>query len=210
MKIHDISLSLYTGMPVYPGDPPVVLKAVRSISEHEGINISFISMGSHTGTHMDAPFHYFEEGFTVDNIPLSRLIGPAKVIEVKTDKIILPIHFLDKSIEKGDNILFKTSNSNLWVKEGFQKDFVYLSMEAAEYLAEKKVNLVGIDYLSIDSYTNEESPNHRILLSENIIILEGLDLSNVQEGEYILLTLPLKLKDCDGSPVRAVLVEGYK
>lgn len=209
MRIHDISLPLYPGMVEYPGDPPFALELQNSLSGKDGFNLCSLALGSHCGTHLDAPFHYFPEGPTVDKIPLEDLMGPVKVIEVAGDvESILPKHLEGKSIGEGDRILFKTRNSKLLRKERFEPDFIFLSPEASEYLARKKVKLVGIDYLSIDGFSSENSPSHKILLAENIVILEGLDLANVPEGDdYVLLALPLKIIDCDGSPVRAVLIE---
>lgn len=204
-KIHDITLPLYPGMVVYPGDPPFVLKQQNSLLNGDDFNLSSLSLGSHTGTHLDAHSHYCFGGSTVEEISLEDLMGSAKVIEVNAENAILPEHLANRGIRQGDRILFKTCNS-LLPRETFQTNFVHLSPETAEFLVQKKVRLVGIDYFSIDGYA-ADGASHKILLGGNVVILEGVDLKNVPEGDYVLLALPLKIRGCDGSPVRAVLIE---
>lgn len=207
MVIHDITIPLFPGMVSYPGDPPFQSEPVYSIDK-DGYGLSMLSMGSHCGTHLDAPSHCLTGGGSVDRIPLELLIGAARVIEVAAAGSILPDHLIPKGIREGERILFKTRNSGLLKDPMFQPEYTYLSSEAAEYLAAKKVQLVGIDYLSIDDSTSSAYSSHTILLSGNSAVLEGLDLSEVNEGDYFLVALPLKIRDCDGSPVRAVLIEG--
>lgn len=208
-KIYDISLSLCQEMTNYPGDPPFAGSQICSVEGGDGFNLSVLTMGSHAGTHLDAPAHYFSGGLTVDRLSPEDLIGPAKVIEVAVDagKGILPEHLEGKDIREGDRILFKTLNSQLLKKKDFSSGYTYLSREGAEFLARKKIRLVGIDYYSVDCFSHKDSPSHKTLLEKNIIILEGINLANVKSGEYLLIALPLKLEGCDGSPVRAVLLE---
>ncbi|NLI91212.1 MAG: cyclase family protein [Peptococcaceae bacterium] len=205
--IYDISLPLYPGMAVFPGDPVFSREQTNSIDQGDYYNLSRVSLGSHTGTHIDAPYHYLQKGMTVDQLPIEDLIGEAKVIEINAEKTILPEHLQYRDIRQGDRILFKTRNTELLQGKAFRQDYTYCSPEAACYLREKKVRLIGIDYLSIDDAAAEDGPCHRIFLSAGIIILEGLNLFGVPEGEYDLIALPLKILGCDGSPVRAVLVK---
>lgn len=209
-KIYDITLPLTPGMITYPEDPPYTAEQLYSLTKGDSFNLTTLHMGSHSGTHLDAPSHCLAQGLTVDQISLHDLMGAAKVIEVqKAAKCILPDHLRDKDIQYGDRILFKTRNS-LQLKKGiFDQNYVFLSPQAAEYLVQKGVRLVGIDYLSIDSLNpvGENRSCHQILLSVGIAILEALDLEGVSEGEYDLIALPLRISGGDGSPVRAILLE---
>lgn len=194
-------------MAVYPGDPEFALRRISSMDGETSSSISEISIGSHTGTHLDAPAHLLPEGQTVDRISPGVLIGPAKVIEIRCRECILPGHLIDKKIAEGDRILFKTANSMLFKEKKFHTDYIYVSPEGAQFLVERKVCLVGIDCFSVDPDSDTNLASHKILLTAQIPILEGLDLSTVEEGEYILIALPLKISNGDGSPIRAVLLE---
>lgn len=205
--IYDITLPLFPGMVVYPDDPPFTLEQVNILAR-DGYNVSLISMGSHLGTHIDAPSHILAEGVPVDHISLEDLIGPARVIEI-AQEIILPEHLEDKDIREGDRVLFKTRNSILLKEKVFQEEFVYLAPETAVYLINKKVRMVGIDYFSIDRFKSETNESHKILLSKNVVIVEGLNLLDVTEGMYFLIALPLNIQGCDGSPVRAILLKNH-
>jgi len=206
-NIYDITLPLYPGMAVFPGDPSFQRVQTYSLGHGDSFNLSKIDMGSHCGTHLDAPGHYISGGMTVDELPLELLIGEAKVMKVEAEHSIDIEAIQGKDIQEGDRILFKTKNSSLYQEMGFLQDYLYLSPDAARYLKYKKVRLVGIDYYSIDRFSDEEGPCHQILLASGIVILEGLNLYNVEEGRYHLIALPLKITGCDGSPVRAVLLQ---
>jgi len=206
--MYDITLSIYPEMVVFPGDPGFVREQICNVEKGDPCSLTSLSMGSHTGTHMDAPFHYLPAGLTVDQIPLEDLIGPAKVVEVQSDqKCILPEHLYDKDIEEGDRILFKTRNTLILDEEIFRQDYVYIDPETAKYLVDKKIKLVGIDYYSIDRFDSEDSLAHKIFLTADVLVLEGINLAGVPEGEYSLIALPLKIKGCDGSPIRAILMD---
>lgn len=205
--IYDLTLPLHAGMVIFPGDPPFARKEAASLKKGDSCNLTAISLGSHTGTHLDAPSHIFLDGPTVDRIPLDDLIGPAKVIDLQmTERIIRPEHIKDKDIGEGDRLLFKTRNSSLYKGKVFSQDYTYLSEDAADWLVKKKIRLVGIDYLSIDAFAGD-NPCHKILLAAGVIILEGLNLIEAPAGSYLLVALPLKIKDCDGSPLRVVLLD---
>jgi len=209
-NIYDISIQMQQGMVTWPDDPDFTRKPAYSINEGSDCNVSIITMGSHTGTHIDAPLHFYAGGMSVEQMPLDCFIGPAKVIELTSAGKIEPIHLIDKGIREGERILFKTRNSSAAKDKGFLKDYVFLSPDAARFLAEINVKLTGFDYLSVDDFQNEDCPSHKILLSVGIPILEGIDLSVVPEGTYFLSALPLKLPGSDASPVRAVLLDEYK
>ena len=206
MEWIDITVPLREGMVHWPGDAPVQVKRLRSIGESDTLTLSEITLGSHSGTHIDAPLHFLQDGVGVDKMSFDTTIGPAHVIEIHDTKSIRREELAAYDIQSGDRILFKTINSErCWKTDSFIKDYVFLSMEAAAYLVDKGIRLVGIDYLSIGGYQSDGIDTHKVPLQAGIWILEGLDLSQVKEGKYELICLPLKIEGCDGSPVRAIL-----
>jgi arylformamidase len=199
----DVSTFIEPELVVWPGDPNVEVRKIASF-EKDGYNLTHFSMSAHTGTHMDAPNHYLGDGATINQIAPERLLGQAKVFVVDgpliTEKLLA-----DMDIGTGDNVIFKTSNSKIsWPKHPFIAQFVHLDEGAAQYLAGKKINLVGIDYLSIGPVYHGEKV-HRILLKSEILILEGLLLHNIHAGVYEMICLPLKIKGADGAPARVLL-----
>ncbi|WP_026487015.1 cyclase family protein [Caldanaerobius polysaccharolyticus] len=205
MIVHDVSVPIFMGMHVFAGDPAPEIKRVKSIEEN-GANVSVISMGTHTGTHVDPPFHFVQSGNTVDELDLSLLMGEAKVFEVYGTLKIQPEHLKNLDIQKGDMVLFKTDNAKRWKQPQFQKEFTSLGLEGAQYLVEKGVKAVGIDYLSIEEY-HGGGRVHRLLLGNGVVVVEGLYLNDVNPGKYKFICLPLKIKGGDGSPARAILIE---
>lgn len=208
MRIYDITIPIHPEMPVWPGDSGVSIERVSKIEAGDNANVSHISLGAHTGTHVDAPYHFIPEGITLDQVPLDRFIGEVAVVEMLD---IDRIHRRDlENLNLPDEtkkVLFKTRNSWIWVEgqQVFQENFVALDPDAAQYLVDLGVTLVGIDYLSIAPF-RESRPTHQILLGAGVIILEGIDLSGVPAGFFTLYCLPLKLDGCDGAPARAILV----
>lgn len=200
MRIHDISVSIYNGMPVFPGDPPPSIRRAMSIPP---FNVSIMCTGTHVGTHVDPPIHYVEGGYTVDMIPLDHLYGPARLIEIPGAEVVTADHL--KGVVE-DIILLKTKNSALWDSGEFRRDYVYLDEGAARWAVEHNVKTIGIDYLSIGSFEGGDEV-HRILLGAGITIIEGLNLRDIRPGRYTLACLPLKIKDGDGAPARAFLIE---
>jgi len=203
MKIYDVSLSLHNGMQSFPGDPPPDIKRIL-MRPIDAANVSLICMGTHTGTHVDPPFHFIEEGYTVDRIPLDHLYGPAEVLDLTHVKDAVTGDDLKGA--RSDILLLKTKNSRLWDYGEFRKDFVYLDESAAKWVVEKRVKTLGIDYLSIGSFKAGEEV-HRILLGGGVTVIEGLDLREISAGLYTLACLPLKIKDGDGAPARAFLIK---
>jgi arylformamidase len=194
-------------MPIYEGDPGVEVQAWSSMAKGDSANVSFLQFGAHTGTHVDAPAHFIEGAGKLDALPLDALIGPARVVRVPDDKNeIDPAFLADCDLKNVERVLFHTRNSGFW-SEGFRKDFTHLLPEAAQTLIDAGVKLVGTDYLSIEKFHSGHHRTHLALLSNNVVIVEGLNLTNVPTGDYELICLPLKIADGagDGAPARAVL-----
>ena len=210
MKIMDISVPLSPGLPVWPGDPRIVLERHRVIGDDSASNDSHLACSVHAGTHVDAPAHFIENGSTVEQLPLDVLIGRTWVAEALTADVITPELLEDLDMPAGTTrLLFKTRNSSIWEnpEQPFRTDFVALHADAAAWIVEHGIRLVGIDYLSIQMFEDPEAPTHRVLLKAGVIIVEGLNLRNVRPGSYRLICLPLKLAGSDGAPARAVLIE---
>ncbi len=202
----DISVPLRDAMVHWPSDPPVSIKRVKDIEQGDTANLSVISMGVHSGTHVDAPIHFVKEGKGVDNIPLDTVVGSARVIEIRDPESVKPEELVRHHIQRGERILFKTENSShVWQKDEFVEDFVFISDAATDFLVDRGVRLVGIDYLSAGSFKHGGSYVHKKLLGSGIWIIEGLNLSNVTPGKYELICLPLRIVRGDGAPARAIL-----
>jgi arylformamidase len=204
MKIYDVTVPLSKELVVYPGDPHVKINRRTKVNEEDAkYNLSRYSFGSHSGTHVDAPYHLIEGGGTVDKLPLELLIGRARVVEVTApciDETVL--EEFDFTVDA--RVLFKTRNSYLWSQKSFVKDYVYITPGAARSLVNDGIKVVGIDYLSVEKF-DAEPETHMALLKAGTVIIEGLDLRDVEPGDYELICLPLKIKDGDGSPARVVL-----
>jgi arylformamidase len=210
MPIYDVTIPISPAMICWPGDPPVIISPEKTVAEH-GYNLSRICMGTHTGTHIDAPRHLLDKSTPVDRILLDTLIGRAYVFEVDPQEglAIQPTDLVALGIPRdATRLLFKTANSDLWGMgpQTFEEHFVHLSKKAAHWLVERQVKLVGIDYLSVDAFAGDGVPAHRELLGAGIVIVEALDLSHVTAGVYQLVVLPLKIVGGDGAPARAVLI----
>ncbi len=202
----DVSVALHSGMVHWPDNPPVRIERMLDIEHGDAANVSKISMGSHTGTHMDAPLHFLREGKGLDEMPLDAAMGRTRVIAVNDPETVKPSHLREHDIRSGERILFKTQNSaRSWPSRTFIEDFVYVSQEAARYLAARGVRAVGIDYISVGGFRKDGVETHRALLEAGIWVIEGLDLSEVEPGEYELVCLPIKVERSDGAPARAIL-----
>jgi len=194
-------------MPIYEGDPAVKVEPWSVLAKGDSANVSFLHFGAHTGTHVDAPAHFIEGARKIDALSLELLIGPARVVRVPDDVDEIDPEFLAGCDLRGvERVLFHTRNSNFW-NEGFRKDFTHLLPEAAQRLVEMGIKLVGTDYLSIEKFHSGHHRTHLTLLSNNVVIVEGLNLSDVATGDYELICLPLKISEGagDGAPARAVL-----
>jgi arylformamidase len=210
MRIYDVSVPISAATPTYPGDPGIEITQWAALARGDAANVSRLHFGAHTATHVDAPAHFIEGASKVDAMPLDALLGPARVIQIPNDvDAITPDHLPAQELKGVERILFKTRNSAFWSDTGvgFRRDFTYLAPEAAQFLVASGVRLAGIDYLSVEKFQPERHETHLILLSNGIVIVEGLDLREVAAGDYELLCLPLKIAGGagDGAPARAVL-----
>jgi len=202
----DVSVPVRSGMVHWPDDPEVTLERTKSIAEGEEANLTRIDMSAHTGTHMDAPLHFFDEDPGMEALPLDSVIGPARVVRIEGEEPIDRGHVEELDLRAGERVLFRTTNSDRpWWERDFDPGFVHISLEAAELLGEAAVALVGVDYLSVGGYESDGAETHRALLGAGIWIVEGLDLSEVEPGDYELICLPVKLVGSDGAPARALL-----
>ncbi len=204
---HDISVPLEKA-PLYPGDSSFSRQWMAVFENGSSYRLSLISLGSHTGTHIDSPAHILRDGSSLDSYPLDRFITLAQVIAVEDCDAVPAQALQDVGIVKGESILFKTSNSSRGLMHDpiFRDEYTSLSLPAAQICVLRGAGLVGIDYLSVDRYEDESLPVHHILLKNDVLILEGIDLDAVSPGRYWLICLPLKIKDAEAAPVRAVLV----
>lgn len=206
-RIYDISVPIRTGGIVYPGNPEIDITLQQAVAKGAGANVSAIRFGSHTGTHADASRHFFDDGQPVDQIPLDRLIGPALLVSFPDHvRAIGAAELKAHDLRGRKRILLRTRNSALLSQKQFAPDYTYLAPDGAEYLVDKGIELVGIDYLSIEQFHSGHHRTHRTLLAKSVVILEGLDLSVPPPGEYQLICLPLRIEGCDGAPARAVLI----
>jgi arylformamidase len=206
-RIYDISVPIRSGGLVYPGNPEIEITLQQAVARGAGANVSSIHLGSHTGTHVDAARHFFDDGQSVDRIPLERLIGPALLLAFPADlRAIGAADLRGHDLKGRTRILLRTRNSALLSQKEFVGDYTYLAPDGAQYLVDNGVELVGIDYLSIEQFHSGHHMTHRTLLEKSVVILEGLDLSAPAPGEYELICLPLRIEGCDGAPARAVLI----
>jgi len=209
MKIHDVSVPVRDGGLVYPGNPPIHIELQQAIAKGAGANVSHVDFGSHTGTHVDAPRHFFDDGAGVDQIPLDVLIGQAMVVGFGDDVRAVTRGDLERFDLTGvERLLLRTRNSTYLTQDpNFHQDYTYLAPDGAEHLVAQGVKLVGIDYLSIEQFHSGHHRTHLTLLGAGIVIVEGLNLDGIADGRYELCCLPLRLVGCDGAPARAVLIE---
>lgn len=210
---YDISVTVDPDLPVWDGDPPVVIRSASSITRGDIANVSRLEIGAHTGTHVDAPIHFVPGRKGADRLTLDTLMGPAYVVDLTN--VIHEVRASD--FEKANipqntrRLLCKTSNSNLWSKSPctFDTDFVGISLDGAQWLIDRGVELVGVDYLGVERFERvaDGAPTHHALLEKEMIIIEGLDLSEISTGNYTLICLPVKIKNSDGAPCRAILIK---
>ncbi|GAC1462036.1 MAG: cyclase family protein [Gemmatimonadaceae bacterium] len=206
-RIYDISVPIRSGGLVYPGNPEIDIVLEQAVAKGASANVSTIRFGSHTGTHVDAARHFFDDGQPVDKIPIERLIGPALLVSFNENIRSVGAAELRQHDLKGQKrILLRTRNSTLLAAKVFVKDYTYLAPDGAQYLVDQGVELVGIDYLSIEQFHSGHHLTHRTLLGHSVVIVEGLDLSAPPPGEYQFICLPLRIEGCDGAPARAVLL----
>ena len=211
MRIYDISVPITPGeTPTYPGDPGVEVGSWSAIARGDAANVSVLNFGAHTGTHVDAPAHFIEGAPGLSALPLDAFVGEARVVEIPPDAAAVEErHVGADALGGATRVLFKTRNSAFWGEPGgrFREDFTYIEPAAARTLVRAGVRLVGFDYLSVEKFGSEGFETHLALLSEGVVIVEGLDLRAVPPGVYELFCLPLRVEagSGDGAPARAVL-----
>ncbi|MFQ5616037.1 MAG: cyclase family protein [Anaerolineales bacterium] len=208
MRIYDVTLTISPSLPTWPGDPKVGLERSLKMEAGDVCNLTQMKISAHTGTHVDAPFHFVPDGDTVENLSLKTLTGRAYVVHLpNADLITAEVLQAAYIPPRTRRVLFKTRNSDQWAggATDFIEDYVALSSDAAEYIVQRGVRLVGVDYLSVAPFDNV-APTHEILLGAGVVVVEGLNLSEVSQGRYTFHCLPLKLANADGAPARAILI----
>jgi arylformamidase len=204
-KLLDVSVPLSSGMPTYPGNPEFELHPVKRIARGDTANNSRLTMGTHTGTHVDAPWHFLDDGVGVEGLRLDLLIGRTRVVEVNKRGGIGAEELAEAGLREDLRVLLKTPNSALWNGEGFHTEYTHLTEAGARYLVEQGVKVVGIDYLSVEQFKKAGAPAHRTLLGQSVVIIEGLNLSEADPGMYEMYCLPLRIPGADGAPARVIL-----
>jgi arylformamidase len=203
----DVSVAIRDGMVHWPDNPPIVVERVLDMARGDAANVTRLSLGVHTGTHVDAPVHFDSHAAGADAIPLGALCGPARVVQIVDPREVTAAELAAANVQAGERILLRTCNSPAaWQRATFDEHAVHLTLEAASWLAARQVLAVGIDYLSVGGYAagNGEAV-HRTLLAAGIWIIEGLDLTLAPAGVCELLCLPLKIAGADGAPARALV-----
>lgn len=203
-EIIDISPKLREEMPTYPGNPPYRIRQVRTVEEGANSTLSEVTTGTHAGAHVDAPAHFIAGERSLEEMGLEQLVGRARILAIGAEEQITVTDLEQHNISEGERVLLKTRNSKLWERDEFEKEYVFLSAEAAHYLAKLKPACIGIDYLSVGGKGNGVEV-HQALLGAGVMLIEGLDLTDAEPGEYDLACLPLRLAGAEAAPARAIL-----
>ncbi len=210
MKVFDITTTLRPEMPTWPGEPGPKREMIHSIASGAGANVSAFSMGSHTGTHIDAPYHFVEGGITVERLSIETLVGPAVLLDIHGDEHVSAEQLEAAHLPTGTTrLLIRTRNTErqLLNRDTFDPTFIGIAKSGAEWLVNNGVKLVGVDYLSVEPSHNPGSPAHHTLLGAGLVAIEGCDFTSVAAGEYILICAPLKMLGADGAPARVYLIQ---
>lgn len=205
MRLIDVTVPIDASVPVYPGNTPFTLEAIKRIARGDSSNVSTLHMSAHSGTHVDAPRHFFNDGPGSEGLPLEMLMGRTRVIEVSSRKGITPEDFTGIDLSEDIRLLIKTQNSRLWGSPEFHADYVGVTGAAATFLVEHGVKVLGVDYLSVEVFKTPGAPAHHTLLGGGTIVIEGLNLRDVEPGTYDMVCLPLRIVGADGAPARVVL-----
>jgi arylformamidase len=204
----DVSIPVTDGMVHWEGDPAVKIEYFASIEKGAPCNVSLLTMSAHTGTHMDGPRHFIKDGRGLEDLPLDAVMGRCRVLELQSKGSVTVEDLKPHNLQKGERILLKTSNSTKsWAMQPkFDRDFIYISKEAAKHIADSGVRTIGVDYLSVGGFYKDGVETHHALLGPEVWIIEGLDLSKIEPGNYELICLPIKISNvADGAPARALL-----
>ena len=205
MKFIDVSVPLDAQLPTYPNNTPFSLEPIKRIARGDSSNVSTLHMSAHTGTHVDAPRHFFDERAGTESLPLDLLMGRARVIEVDSRAGIAAEDLSGLDLSDDIRVLIKTHNSRLWGSPEFHPDYVGVLESGAKHLVAHGIKVVGVDYLSVEQFHNPGAPAHHTLLGAGVIVIEGLDLRDVEAGIYDMICLPLRIVGSDGAPARVVL-----
>jgi arylformamidase len=205
MKLIDVTVPLEATLPVYPGNTPFSIEAIKRIARGDSSNVSTLHLSAHSGTHVDAPRHYFDDAPGVDALPLEMLLGRTRVVEIGSRTGIGAEQLAALDLSDDIRILFKTSNSRLWRSPEFHQDYVGVTASGAEHLISHGIKVVGVDYLTVEEFKKPGAPAHHVLLGGGAIIIEGLNLQDVEPGIYDMLCLPLRVVGADGAPARVLL-----
>jgi arylformamidase len=205
-RLLDVSVLLAPGLAAYPGNPEFDMTPVKRIASGDSSNNSRLVMGTHTGTHVDAPRHFFDDRPGADSLPLELLVGRARVIDLPHRGGITEAHLAAAGLREDLRVLLRTPNSALWnSSQGFYKDYTYVTEGGAKFLVDQGVKVVGVDYLSVEQFKKAGAPTHHVLLGSGVIVIEGLNLSEAEAGQYEMYCLPLRIAGADGAPARVVL-----
>ncbi len=204
-KLIDVSVPLDANLPTYPGNTPYSLEAVKRLARGDSSNVSTLHLSAHSGTHVDAPRHFFDHGAGVEALPLEMLVGRARVVEIASGGGIGADQLAASGLSDDIRVLIKTPNSLLWGSPEFHEDYAGVTEAGARYLVERGVKVVGVDYLSVEEFKKPGAPAHHALLGGGVIVIEGLNLRDVEPGVYEMFCLPLALVGSDGAPARVVL-----
>jgi len=204
MKLIDVSVPLDAQLPTYPHNTPFALEAIKRLANGDSSNVSTLHMSAHTGTHVDAPRHFFDSGQGTESLALELLIGRARVIDISSRGISAE-DLAAVDLSDDIRVLIKTRNSRLWGSPEFHTDYVGVTESGAKHLVEHGIKVVGVDYLSVEQFKNPGAPAHHVLLGAGTIVIEGLDLRQVDPGIYEMFCLPLRVVGSDGAPARVVL-----
>jgi arylformamidase len=205
MKLLDVSVPLDAALASYPGNTPYSLEPIKRLARGDSSNVSTLHMSAHSGTHVDAPRHFFDQAPGVEGLSLEMLCGRARVIELTTRKAITAEDLAQRDLSEDVRVLIKTHNSRLWGSPEFHQDFIGVAESGAKYLVEHGIKVVGVDYLSVEAFKTPGAPAHHVLLGGGTIVIEGLNLRDIEPGIYELLCLPLLAVGSDGAPARVVL-----
>ena len=205
MKLIDVTVPLDSNLPVYPGNARFEIEPVKRMARGDSSNVSTLHLSAHSGTHVDAPRHFFDEGAGADKLPLDLLFGRTLVVEVRSRNGIGPEELANVDLSEAIRVLFKTTNSKHWTSTEFRTDYVGITGEGAKHLIDHGVKVVGVDYLSVEVFRTPGAPAHRALLGAGAVVIEGLNLLEVEPGHYDMFCLPLRVVGCDGAPARVVL-----
>jgi arylformamidase len=205
MKLIDVTVPLDATLPTYPNNTPFSLEPMKRLARGDSSNVSTLHMSAHSGTHVDAPRHFFDDGPGTEALALDVLLGRARVIEITSRSGVTAEELAAQDFQGDERILIKTPNSQLWGSAQFHSDYVGVTESGARHLVARGIKLVGVDYLSVEKYKTPGAPAHHVLLGAGIIVIEGLNLRDVDPGLYDLYCLPLRIVGSDGAPARVVL-----